>query len=131
MKKECLHFMRFLLLFFIMASCNKPKDVQTSLIGKWHLDSTQSWLYDYTNNRKYLETIYKPTADYYDYRNDGNLYRHYNNRYDTVTYTVINSNGNSLLKYGYYITDTIKTLNNHTLIMMNPQGGASKMFFTK
>ena len=84
----------------------------------------------FTNNQLVYQTIYKPPGDYYDFRSDNKLYRLWMTTYDTVSYNVISSNGMSLVQYSYS-ADTIVSITNRSLIFKDPQGGDSKIYFSK
>jgi hypothetical protein len=108
--------------------CKKSIDIQDALIGKWKIDSVQ--LRRFINNEIVYQTIYSPTADYYDFRSDDKLYRFWMTSYDTLAYTIVSLNGKSLVQY-VYSADTIISLTNHSLIFKDPQGSDSKIFLSK
>ena len=121
----------FLVLFAItigLTFCKKSVDIQDTIIGKWKIDSVQ--LRRFINNEIVYQTIYRPSADYYDFRRDDKLYRLWMTSYDTVSYTIVSLNGKSLLQYAYS-ADTIISLTTHSLIFKDPQGGDSKIFLSK
>jgi hypothetical protein len=119
------------LLVALVLSCNKSADPAEDVIGKWRLDSIQTWMSDPTRGPQPV-TIYKPSSDYYDFRSDSYLYRHFKSRYDTLPYALEKSNGVWLIRYGLiFSADTIQSLSDHSLIIMNPQGGRSKLIFSR
>ena len=109
--------------------CKKSNDNKGELVGKWKLDSIQ--LRTVSSGQEIYATIYKPSQDYYDYRSDDKLYRYYNSRYDTVPYQQVIIDGNLYIKYTPTGTDSIKVLTRQSLIFTAPQGGVSKLFFTR
>ena len=116
-------------LFIVVSACKKTQIIQTSIIGKWKLDSLQ--LSGYINNQPTFQTVYRPTNDYYDFRADSVLQIYVNQIYDTRKYSIVSENGNQLIRYSRASSDTIKALTSNSLIFTNPQGLYSKYFFTK
>jgi hypothetical protein len=117
-----------LFISFSFASCHKSSDIKVSIAGKWSFDSIQT---RFVNGSPQYETIYKSNVDYYDFRNDGKLYRLYHLNYDTIPYEVVTVDEKLYIKYGGVLTDSIKALTSNILLIMNPQGFGSKFFFSK
>jgi hypothetical protein len=113
---------------FVLTFCKKSSDTHGMLVGKWKVDSAQ--LLRYINNQFVYETIYKPSTDYYDYRTDNRLYRFWHGNFDTVSYSLKDLNGRTLIDYGYS-ADTIISLTGNQLLFKNPQGSDCKIYFTK
>ncbi len=78
-------------------------------------------------------TVYRfaSKTDYWDYRDDNKLYRLIGNRRDTGAYAIkTDSKGQQYVQY-VYNADTIKLLTSTNLVFIDPQGSASKLFFTR
>jgi len=70
--------------FFILMACNKEEDIHTSLQHKWSVNNVI-----FKIKTAQLDTTYTYVGepqDYFDFRNDGKIYRHLDNQTDTSVY---------------------------------------------
>lgn len=125
---KTIYLILFSLLIITLSYCSKSNGVPSSIIGKWKVDSVQL-RYSFPDHVEYV-TIYKPTADYYDFRADNKLYRYWMGNYDTITYQMTTLNNKSLIQYPG-TADTILTLTANYLTVKDPQGSDSKIFLAK
>ncbi len=132
MKRYFFYFLCSWLFCLLLLSCKKTEKAADLLLGKWYIDSIQI-RQNFGNGIIYITVNRFPSKiDYWDYRNDNKLYRFQRNYYDTLAYAVqTDANGQQYVQYNVYGADSIKLLTSTNLIFIDPQGSASKLFFTK